>query len=297
LLSQPPCVDPLKALLAFKSSSGGAGGIAARTVASGAGWEVLDLLCTFGPSDRRFEEQHQSMSISVVLAGCFTYRSERGRELLSPGSLLLGQASRLFECGHEHGDGDRCLSFQVAPWLFEEIGRDAGVWHSSFSSTHVPPLRYLAPLLARARLLADGSGEAEELVLELVAAVQRHTIDAVDTPAVPVRDQRRIGPVLRLLAERVEARHTLADLARYAGLSRYHFLRTFKSVTGITPRQWLIRARLQRAAQLLRSGSTPVTEIAFEAGFEDLSNFIRTFRREFGLSPSHYRTHRTRATP
>jgi AraC family transcriptional regulator len=295
LLSQPAGADPLQALLAFKSRCGGAGAIAARTVASGTGWEVLDLVCTFGPSDRRFEEQHESMSISVVLAGCFTYRSERGRELLSPGSLLLGQAFRSFECGHQHGEGDRCLSFQVAPWLFEEIGRDAGVWHSSFSSTHVPPLRYLAPLLAQARLLADGIGEAEELVLELFAAVQRHTIETGDGPAVPVRDQRRIGPVLRLLAEQAEVRHTLAELARYAGLSRYHFLRTFKSVTGVTPRQWLIRARLQRAAHLLRSGSTPVTEIAFEAGFEDLSNFIRTFRREFGLSPRHYRTRLTRA--
>src|SRR5258708_10260550 len=126
MLSQAPCVDPLKALLALKSSCGGAGKIAARTVASGAGWKVLDLLCTFGPSDRRFEEQHQSMSISVVLAGCFTYRSERGRELLSPGSLLLGQASRLFGCGHEHGDGDRFLSFQVPPLPFEGIRPGAG---------------------------------------------------------------------------------------------------------------------------------------------------------------------------
>jgi AraC family transcriptional regulator len=294
LLSQPSYPDPLKALLAAKSSSGGAGKIAARTVATGVGWEVLDLLCTSGPGDRRFEEQHQSTSISVVLSGCFTYRSERGRELLSPGSLLLGQASRSFECGHEHGDGDRCLSFQVAPWFFEEIGRDTGVWRSSFSSTRVPPLRHLAPLLARARLLAEGTGEAEELVLEVFAAVKRLTADASDLPAVAPRDPRRIGPVLGLLAEQPEARHTLTELARYAGLSRYHFLRTFKSVTGVTPRQWLIRARLQRAAQLLRSGSTPVTEIAFEAGFEDLSNFIRTFRREFGFSPSHYRT---RATP
>src|SRR5258708_4282439 len=213
MLSQAPCVDPLKALLALKSSCGGAGKIAARAVASGAGWRVLDLLCPFGPGDRRFEEQHQSTSISVVLAGCFSYRSEHRRELLSPGSILLGRASRPFECGHEHGDGDRCLSFQVAPQFFEEIGRDTGAWRSSISRTHVPPLRCLAPLLARARFLADRTGEAEELVLELFAAVQRLTTDASDTPAVSVRDQRRIGPVLRFLAEQVEARHTLAELA------------------------------------------------------------------------------------
>src|SRR5258708_18878454 len=123
MLSQAPCVDPLKALLALKSSCGGAGKIAARTVASGAGWKVLDLLCTFGPGDRRFEEQHQSTSISVVLAGCFSYRSEHRRELLSPGSILLGRAFPPFHFRLEDCLVDRLLSFQGPPRLFDETRR------------------------------------------------------------------------------------------------------------------------------------------------------------------------------
>jgi len=51
-----------------------------------------------------------------------------------------------------------------------------------------------------------------------------------------------------------------------AGISRYHFLRTFKLVTGVTPHQWLLRSRLRDAA-----------------------NFVRTFRAEFGVSPGRYR--------
>jgi AraC-like DNA-binding protein len=260
-----------------------------RLVASGEGWKVLDVVCTSGPGDRRFEEQHQTMSISLVLAGCFSYRSQSGSELLSAGSLLLGNASRAFECGHDHGEGDRCISFQIDPGLFEEIARDGVVWRATFSTLRIPPLRSLAPLLARARLLADVGGEAEELVLELFGAVQRQAAGLGAFQTVVARDQRRIGPVLRLLEEQLERQHKLAELARHAGLSRYHFLRTFKSVTGVTPHQWLIRARLQRAAHQLRGAATPVTRIALDAGFDDLSNFIRTFRREFGLSPSRYR--------
>jgi AraC-like DNA-binding protein len=78
-------------------------------------------------------------------------------------------------------------------------------------------------------------------------------------------------------------------MARIAGLSRYHFLRTFKAVTGITPHQWLLRARLRDAARRLATSRDPVTEIALDVGFEDLSNFIRSFRSEFGVSPSRYR--------
>jgi AraC family transcriptional regulator len=82
---------------------------------------------------------------------------------------------------------------------------------------------------------------------------------------------------------------TLGEMARIAGLSRYHFLRTFKAVTGITPHHWLLRARLRDAARRLATSRDPVTEIALDVGFEDLSNFIRSFRSEFGVSPSRYR--------
>src|SRR5262249_4201045 len=59
-------------------------------------------------------------------------------------------------------------------------------------------------------------------------------------------------------------------------------------VTGVPPPQWLLRARLRAAAQRLATRSDPVTAVALDVGFEDLSNFIRSFRAEFGVSPSRY---------
>jgi AraC family transcriptional regulator len=95
--------------------------------------------------------------------------------------------------------------------------------------------------------------------------------------------------VLRWLASHACEPHSLAELARRAGLSPYHFLRTFKRVAGVTPHQWLLRARLREAARRLGAGRQPVTEIALDVGFEDLSNFMRAFRAEFGTSPRRYR--------
>jgi AraC family transcriptional regulator len=60
-------------------------------------------------------------------------------------------------------------------------------------------------------------------------------------------------------------------------------------VAGITPHQWILRARLRGAAKRLAASEAPITEIAFDVGFEDLSNFIRSFRAEFGISPRAYR--------
>jgi len=72
-------------------------------------------------------------------------------------------------------------------------------------------------------------------------------------------------------------------------MSPYHFLRTFRQVVGVTPHQFILRTRLNRAAVRLRRSSESVSTIAFEAGFNDLSTFNRRFRRVMGASPSAYR--------
>jgi len=66
----------------------------------------------------------------------------------------------------------------------------------------------------------------------------------------------------------------------------------FKAVTGVTPHQWLLRARLRDAARRLTTTPDAVTAIALDVGFDDLSNFIRSFRTEYGVSPSRYRQRR-----
>src|SRR5205085_11975477 len=108
-------------------------------------------------------------------------------------------------------------------------------------------------------------------------------------PAMPSPHQGRMSEVLRYMAAHSATPHTVAGLARMAKLSRYHFLRTFKTTTGVTPHQWLLRARLRAAVEKLAVTKTPVTDIALDVGFDDLSNFTRTFRAEFGTSPRQYR--------
>ena len=62
----------------------------ARVLARGKGWAVSDIICTAGPHDRPFEEQHSSASIAIVVSGTFQYRSSIGQELMTPASVLLG---------------------------------------------------------------------------------------------------------------------------------------------------------------------------------------------------------------
>jgi AraC-like DNA-binding protein len=114
-------------------------------------------------------------------------------------------------------------------------------------------------------------------------------IDPDDGPLLP-STIARVTRAVRAADEDPASTITLLDLAGTAGLSPFHFLRVFEQVTGVTPHQYLRRARLRAAAaRLVAEEGVPVTDIALDAGFGDISNFNRAFRAEFGVSPGAYR--------
>ncbi|MDX2236178.1 MAG: AraC family transcriptional regulator [Hyphomonadaceae bacterium] len=84
-------------------------------------------------------------------------------------------------------------------------------------------------------------------------------------------------------------RLTLEDLANAAGLSLYHFCRSFKRTVGITPHRWLMRLRIERARTLLLNPHIAIADVADEVGFQDPSHFARAFRAETGYGPRDYR--------
>jgi AraC family transcriptional regulator len=79
------------------------------------------------------------------------------------------------------------------------------------------------------------------------------------------------------------------DLARVAGLSRYHFSRVFKAWHGHSPGEYILDMRLRESARLLRETTLSVKEVAFECGFRDYNYFCRVFRRNMGISPGGFR--------
>ena len=78
-------------------------------------------------------------------------------------------------------------------------------------------------------------------------------------------------------------------LARVSGVSEAHFARSFKDAFGVPPHRYLLTRRIERAAALLRDTDLPITEIAFETGWNSLGTFGRVFRDIMGESPSELR--------
>ena len=265
-----------------------------RPLAAGDGWSVGDVTCTSGPQDRPFEERHTRYTIAIVLAGSFQYRSPLGRSLMSPGSLLLANLGHCYECGHAHGEGDRCVAFYYQADYFDRLASDVGVPAArlKFVAPRVPPLEEVAPFVARAAVGAIGATHFswEELALHLAAQALRLAagLPARDFSA-PLNAEARVARVVRAIDDRPDGDLRLARLARESGLSPYHFLRTFERLIGITPHRYILRTRLREAATRLVTESRNVSAVAFDSGFGDISNFTHAFRREFGVSPRAYR--------
>ncbi|HEX2833140.1 MAG TPA: AraC family transcriptional regulator [Thermoanaerobaculia bacterium] len=268
-----------------KQRNGHEGNATARLLDAGEGWRVVDVLCTSGPDDRPFEERHEKVSISIVAAGTFQYRTTRHAEFMSPGSFLLGHPNLAYECAHEHGTGDRCISFQFSAEAFERITQTRPL----FRPQRLPPLRDSAPLAARAcAALARGQASWEELAVAVAArTVQLANGVMLEQQRAPLHAAARVTRAIRLLERRPAV--SLQSLSKDAGLSPYHFLRTFTQLTGTTPHQFAMRARLREAAVQLTADRDRIIDVALDCGFGDVSNFNRAFRAEFGVSPRRFK--------
>jgi AraC-like DNA-binding protein len=271
--------------------------VSVRDIGSGKGWRVSDVICSAGPQQRPFEEVHHEICIAIVTDGTFLYRAPQGRAMLAPGSVLLGNQGKCFECGHEHGVGDRCISFHYTPEFMEGIlAATQGARRLAFTEPQLPPCIRLAPLIAGAEAARDtgDAAEFEEVALRLAGAAASSFAGNAPVPGPTASEERRIAEAVRHIAAAAGESISLGDLAGRAGLSPYHFLRTFHRVAGMTPYQFVLRTRLHRAAVRLRTCDDTVSAIAFEAGFNDLSTFNRRFRRVMGASPVVYRRSRPR---
>jgi AraC-like DNA-binding protein len=249
---------------------------------------VSDFRCSALPGEKPFAELHRCHSISFVRKGSFGYHSRGRSHDLVAGSFLIGFPGTEFVCTHEHVCGDECLSFFFEPELVEAIGDRAEAWQAGAA----PPLAELMVLGELAQAAADGQSdigldEAGHLLAQRFVEVVSG--NGKKPARLTARDRRRAVEAALWIEANSQREIELEDAAREAGVSPFHFLRLFSSVLGVTPHQYLVRSRLRRAARLLADDDKPVTDIAYDVGFNDLSNFVRTFHRAAGVSPLKFR--------
>jgi len=263
-----------------------------RPVARQTQWSLTEYVCSAGPHDRTFEERHDRVSIALVTSGTFRYRTDTGEGILYPGAFLLGNAGSCYECGHEHSHGDRCLALHVDPELFVEVAAGASSSNrTQFRAALLPALSDFTAVSVSLLQVSSSLLAAEETVFGLI----RRIVGAAGTNHTPPRRPRpaairRMPRVLEYIDTNLASDLSLTDLSGFAAMSKYHFLRTFKHATGLTPHQYVLGRRMRRAAVAIRASRIPIARVAVDQGFGDLSTFNHAFRRVMGVTPRAFRS-------
>jgi AraC-like DNA-binding protein len=261
-----------------------------------AGFDVARYRCFAGPRERPYDEEHQTFAISFVERGVFSYRGPRGTSVLGPGWLMLAKEGEPYVCSHEHNDGsgDSCLVLSFPLEALEPLRSTLG--HACGPNGPFP--RAVAAstprVFARFAELAAAGDEGfarAEACLAAAAAVLAESAEISALQSLVADD--RAHAAARFIERHAADPLTLDAVAAEVGLSAFHFVRVFRAALGLTPHQYLIRVRLLRAIDLLRNTALEVTEVAYEAGWGDLSTFNRTFRRDLGCTPLELRRGRS----
>jgi AraC family transcriptional regulator len=188
----------------------------------------------------------------------------------------------------------------LEPGLVSRVAADA--FNLDPARLTVPPLDGLdlpqlrVPMLAVGAELTAGAGgplAAESLANVLAVHLIRHVL----TPRQPAHrragtlPRARLRAVVEYIEEHLDGSPTLEQMAAVARLSPNYFVSQFKRATGLPPHQYVILRRVERARQLLQTGSDfSLAEVAAHAGFSDQSQFSHHFKRLIGTPPGQFRT-------
>ncbi|CAA9426770.1 MAG: hypothetical protein AVDCRST_MAG74-3391 [uncultured Pyrinomonadaceae bacterium] len=247
------------------------------------------------------EQSSSAHELTVTLGGCLTTRKQtavggaqikRGRA----GNLCVTPAGeRVAAFWNEEVE---CLLIDVKPELLVQTALENDLpprvelretYETSDSLIQNLAFALLGesnPREAFGRLYADALAQA--LIFHLLKSYNADGVLVSKTSSVGLSGYR-LRRVKEYVYEHLEEEITLAELAAVAGLSQFYFARAFRRSTGLTPQQFVMKSRLDRAKKLLADSDLPLVEVGIRAGFKSQSHFTTHFRRLTTHTPKTFR--------
>jgi len=236
------------------------------------------------------EEMSSNYSVNLVQRGGFSLQIGRRKWDPVPGDLFLTYPKLSYRCRHhEQTPTDSCLTVRYLGSERDPLSRKLSRIRNQ--PAVVPATNRIAYLFRRVTtvsLIPDNDMAGESQAYALLAEIL--VLPAGDKPFPQNRFPwyaERVDATRALLELEYAANHTIVSLARSVEISSFHFARVFAEFVGMPPHRYLLHLRMSEATRRLRQGAS-VTDACFDSGFQNLSHFIRSFRRRYGVSPARY---------
>ena len=252
------------------------------------------------------QHRHDFSELALVIGGSGVHVTGRFRQEIVRGDVLVITGQRAH--GYEKTQGLHLLNILIRNSMLPRIGRDLrGLpgYHALFGDParrqeYVSHLRLSSAEFAQVEEWGDRL-EAEtqltgpeghllaEAYLTLIVGVLCRRYDR--KKAERVRPAAKFSTTLSFIEKHIDKPMKVAELAKRAGMSERSFFRGFQDTMGMSPAEYLLKARIQRATDRLAHGEPDrrISEIAQECGFDDSNYFSRAFRKVVGLSPREFR--------
>lgn len=233
---------------------------------------------------------HDQFGIGIMLAGAQDSLSGRGRVRAEAGHVITVNPNEIHDGCPAGCQTRRWAMLYFDTWVIDDV----------LSVLDVGPGKELChPVVNSPKLASDFADLYQVILADCDKSLSCETLlmevlsQLVSDPAKPVLPApSAIGRAKQAIDDAPEAQLSITTLADLAGLSAFHFLRSFKQATGLPPHAYQIQRRLQMARRLL-SDNNSVIMVAAECGFADQAHFTRHFRKSYGLSPGTLAASRT----
>lgn len=254
----------------------------------------LECLSASFTSHRYAPHRHDTFVIGVNLSGVEVFDARGARHLAGPGQMMVLNPDELHD-GRALDEHYRYRAFYPSIEIMRAVAADMGgdpsatVAEPVFDALAFDDATLSARLLRLHGLLEAGTDALaldEALTATFAQLIERHAATGLRSPGAG-REDRRIARVVDAIDADPGAAWRLDELAALAGLSRYHFIRVFRSATGQSPHAYVTTRRLGLARRLLGRGERPA-EAAVACGFADQAHLTRLFRQAFGVPPGQY---------
>ena len=262
----------------------------------------------FTAAHRVIPNYHDFHEISYIHSGKGVYHLADQDIAVQPGTIVLIQAGQMHNVDADPDDPIKSASIYFMPELiyhpgstpheynylmpfldyerhvppfFQENDIGISIWNSILEMYHVMNNTHDFYQLSMKNRLC------EVLLIFLKKMNHQHTRPA--NPSAPINKIKRLNKVFDYIHTEYAKTIPLARLAEIACMSPSYFCRYFKGVTGLSPVNYILRYRIEKAKELLLNGETSITEICFNVGFNSQSYFDRIFQRFTKQSPNHFR--------